>query len=300
MAKKKIYDIIPPGKKEKTLGISKKKSKKRPVAITNRKEEKQHSVFSKKKALIIPVLIIFAIIIYWFFSSATEIRIELSPHIDNLTLDTSVLFSTSSSKLLLSPTNLSGTIIPILPVEIEKTFTKEFSSSEVSVEEKAKGVIRIYNKHTRIISLVEGTRLLSSGEPSRQFHIEKKVSIPIGGYIDADVVASETGEEYNIEPCVFSVPGLRNFSPPQLYYDIFGRSFSNMEGGRKDIAHKITQEGLGNARKQLLGIAHKEIKTALENEAGPDFQILENGIELEFIEGKALNAKEGQEIDVFI
>jgi len=113
-------------------------------------------------------------------------------------------------------------------------------------------------------------------------------------------VASETGEEYNIEPCVFSVPGLRNFSPPQLYYDIFGRSFSNMEGGRKDIAHKITQEGLGNARKQLLGIAHKEIKTALENEAGPDFQILENGIELEFIEGKALNAKEGQEIDVFI
>lgn len=300
MAKKKIFDIIPPGKKDEISGSSKKKSNKRPVVMTDRKEKKQHFVFFKKKTLIIPVLIIFPIIICWFFSSATEIKIELSPDIDNLTLDTNVAFSTSSSELLLSSTDLSGTIIPAVPVEIEKIFTKEFYSSEVNVEEKAKGVIRIYNKHTRIISLVEGTRLLSSGEPSRQFHIQKKVSIPIGGYIDAHVIASETGEEYNIEPCVFSIPGLRNFSPPQLYYDIFGRSFSNMEGGRKNLTHKITEEGLENARRQLLEIAHKEIKIVLENEAGPDFQILENSIELEFIEGGALDAKEGQEIDTFV
>ncbi len=300
MAKKKIYDIIPPGKREEILGRPKKVSVKRPARIADEEKQKRHFTFSKKKALLIPILIIFAIVIYWSFSVATIVRIELFPHIDNLTLNTSVAFSTSSSEFLLSPTDLSETIIPAVPVEIEKTFTKEFVSSEVSVEEKAKGVIRIYNKHTRTVSLVEGTRFLSSSEPTRQFHIQKKTTIPVGGYIDAPVVASEGGEEYNIEPCVFSVPGLRNFSPPQLYYDIFGRSFSNMEGGRKEITHKVTEEGLENAMKQLLEIARKEIKTALKNAAGPDFEILDNSIELEFIEGRALDVKEGQEADVFI
>jgi len=300
MAKKKIYDIIPPGKREEILGRPKKVLIKRSARIPKRKERKQHFTFSKKKALFVPALIIFAIIIYWFFSVATIVRIELFPHIDNLTLNTSIAFSTSSSEFVLSPIDLSETIVPAVSVEVEKTFTKEFSSSEVSVEEKAEGVIRVYNKHTRTVSLVEGTRFLSSSEPTRQFHIQNKVTIPVGGYIDAPVVASEAGEEYNIEPCVFSVPGLRNFSPPQLYYDIFGRSFSNMEGGRKSITHKVTEESLENARKQLLEVARKEIKTVLENAAGSDFEILDNSIELEFIEGRALNAKEGQEMNVFI
>lgn len=300
MAKKKIYDIIPPEKRKEILGRTKKISVKKPARIADKEKQKRHFVFSKKKALLIPALIIVAIIIYWSFSVATIVRIELFPQIDNLTLNTSVAFSTSSSEFLLSPTDLSGTIIPAIPIEVEKTFTKKFASSEVSVEEKSKGVIRIYNKHTRTVSLVEGTRFLSSSEPTRQFHIQKKMTIPVGGYVDAPVVASEGGEGYNIEPCVFSVPGLRNFSPPQLYYDIFGRSFSSMKGGRKEITHKVTQESLENARKQLLEVARKEIKTVLKDTAGPDFEILDNSIELEFIERGALDAKEGEETDAFI
>ena len=300
MIKKKIYDIIPPRKREEILGRSEKVLVKKSARIEDKKEKKQQFVFSKKRGLFVSVLIIFAIVIYWFFSVATVVRIELFPHIDKLTLNANVVFSTSSSEFLLSPTDLSETIIPAVPVEIEKTFTKEFSSSEVSVEEKAKGIIRIYNKHTRTVSLVEGTRFLSSSEPARQFHIQQKATIPVGGYIDAPVIASEAGDEYNIEQCVFSVPGLRNFAPPQLYYDIFGRSFSNMEGGRKNIVYKVTEESFENAKKQLLEVARQEIKAALEDEVGPDFEILDDSIELELIEGMALNAKEGQEMDVFL
>lgn len=300
MAKKKIYDIIPPEKRREILGKAKKVSVKSSVVTAGEQEDKRAFVFSKKKVLCLPVLIIISAIVYWFFSTAATVKIELFPRLEALTLETTVLFSTSSSEFVLSPSDLSQTIIPAIPVETEKTFTKEFPSSEVSVEEKAQGTIRVYNKHSRTVSLVEGTRFLSSSEPTRQFHAQKKIVISAGGYVDIPVIASEPGEEYNIEPCVFSVPGLRNFSPPQLYYDVFGKSFANMEGGRKDIIRKVSQESLENAREQLLEIAGREIKAALENVAGSDFEILDNSIELKLIEEGAVNAKEGQEINTFV
>ncbi|MEA3452861.1 MAG: hypothetical protein U9Q96_00805 [Patescibacteria group bacterium] len=299
MAKKKVYDIIPPGKREELIGRSKKVLIKRPTRRVKEKRQRQYPTFSKKKAFLTLALIVSAIVIYWFFSVAKTVRIELFPHIDKLTLNTNIVFSTSSSEFLLSTIDLSETIIPAVPIELEKTFTKEFPSSEVGVEEKAHGTIRVYNKHTRTLSLVEGTRFLSSSEPIRQFHTQEKITIPMGGHVDVSVVASENGEEYNIEPCIFSIPGLRNFAPPQLYYNVFGESFSDMEGGRKDIAHKITQQGLDNAQKQLLEIAREEIKVALKNAAGPNFKILDKSIELEFVKGSAVNAEKGQETSTF-
>ena len=179
MAKQKIYDIIPPGKREKTL-LPRVKGNSKDVIDKNldirNGEEKSNPafIFSKKAGFLIAVLIVFALGFYWFFSSAKLVKIELSPELNPLTFNARLSFSTSTDELDLSSSDLSQVVIPAVPVEIEETFNKQFFSSEVAIEEKAEGTIRVYNKHSRSISLVAGTRFLSSSEPTRQFHSKDK------------------------------------------------------------------------------------------------------------------------------
>ncbi|MBU1045855.1 hypothetical protein KJ616_01900 [Patescibacteria group bacterium] len=319
--KKKIYDIIPPQKQpqrfipERVISVKEEKEEKAEmeskkgvvIAETERKETtkvKGENFPKAKKPLgrriaAFLILVLIGVGVYWFFSSASAITIELAPAAELFSLEASVALATSTSEFML-PAELSQTVIPVELIEIEKEFNKEFPANPVSVEEKARGIIRVYNKHIRNISLVENTRFLSSSEPTRQFHAETKIVVPMGGYVDIPVIASEAGEDYNIEPCVFSVPGLRNFSPPQLYYDIYGKSFSKMEGGRKETIFKVTKESLDNAQKELLAVARREIESILQKEAGDDYKILGDSIELELIEGNPLNVQEGQEIDKFV
>jgi len=305
MPKKKIYDITPPSERTEILSPKEEhKGKdartKSPRVSTGEVKSKPTFAFSKNKSLLIAVLIIIIFGFYWFFSSAKIVRIELSPNLSDLSFETTIAFSTSTSEFDLSSLDLSEVFIPTVPVQLEETFTKEFSSSEVSVEEKARGVIRVYNKHERTVALVEGTRFLSSSEPTRQFHSEEKISIPVGGYIDVPVIASEADESYNIEACAFSIPGLRNYSPPELYYNVFGRSFSLMEGGRKDVIRKITEQSLEEAEERLLESSQEKIKSILAESVAPDYIILDDTIKLELINAESLDVKVGQEADVFV
>ncbi|MCX6738169.1 MAG: hypothetical protein NTY11_02020 [Candidatus Parcubacteria bacterium] len=337
--KKKIYDIIPPQNRPKEFSIGKiipiKETiletkiepesalkandsieikieeggqkvqrqgiiKKDFLQVSKKEKDYQKKKFSfKKQIIIVPVLLAIIIFVFWFFSSAKKILIELVPVSEPFSLDVQINLATSTNEFILPP-DLSQAFIPVETINIEKDFKKEFPAEQVLVEEKAKGVIRVYNKSTRNVSLVENTRFLSSSEPTQQFQAVSKIATPAGGYVDVPVIASGTGAEYNIEPCVFSLPGLRNFSPPQLYYDIYGKSFSKMEGGRKETIFKITKESTENAQKELLAIARQEIESALQTEAGKQYRIIGDSIELELIGSNLLNAQEGQEMEKFV
>jgi len=312
MTKKKIYDIVPPEKRAEILGARKAVKIKKAIPTSHISFSKRTTsktegtprltAFRQKRKLLFS-LILFLIIgfgAYWFISTAKIIKINLFPKIEPFTLNTSVTFSTSDAEFSLPSSDLSQTVIPATPVELEKTFTKEFFSSEVTAEEKAKGTIRVYNKYSRTVTLVQGTRFLSSSEPTKQFHSTKKISIPAGGYIDVPVIASEPGKNYNIEPCVFSIPGLRNYSPPQLYYDVFGKSFSKMEGGRSETIRKITKEDLDNAKETLWGLAQQQIKPVLQEKVGSDFIILGDSVKIELLSSGLMNAEEGQEAKSFV
>lgn len=338
--KKKIYDIIPSQNKPKKFSIGKivpieetiseikkepeiqelkendfveikgeegdKKTQKQKIIrkdfleVSEKEKKYCKKKFSFKKQIIIaPILLVIIIFGLWFFSSAKKIIIEFIPVSEPFSLDVQVNLATSTNEFILPP-DLSQTFIPVETINIEKDFKKEFLAEQVLVEEKAKGIIRVYNKSARSVSLVENTRFLSSSEPTQQFHAESKIVAPAGGYVDVPVIASGTGTEYNIDPCVFSLPGLRNFSPPQLYYDIYGKSFSKMEGGRKETILKITKESISNAQKELLVIARQEIESALQAEVGERYRIISDSIELELIGGNLLNVQEGQEIEKFV
>jgi hypothetical protein len=274
MAKIKVYDIQPP--KEKTR-----------VIPTSQKEKKKKEILTKL-LLILAVFLVFIFILFQFLN-ASSATIEIWPKTKTVEFQAFLTITTSADQV-----DFLNQIIPAISKESEFVLAKKFQSSEIQIEEKARGTIRVYNKYSLPITLVAGTRFLSSTEPTRQFLSQRKITIPAGGYVDVEVLASEPGSDYNIDPCTFSVPGLRNFSPPQLYYSIFGKSFSKMKGGKIAKISKVTQEDLDKAYKILKAEAEAKALQTLQELAGSDYRLLKKTLKVEIVESGPIDAKIGQ------
>jgi len=298
MAKIKIYDIVPPEKRSQYLKKPKLEDKKtasgrKPALPTASKR------ISKRNVFLGLAVIILGLIIYWSFSVAHNVVVEIWPSVFPVNFTATVSFSTGQTDFDLVEMELSNPVLPAEFLEAEKTFNKEFSASASEAEEKATGVIRVSSKASRNITLVEGTRFLSSSEPTRQFHTLKRITVPAGGNIDVAVIASEPGEEYNIEPCSFSIPGLRNYSPPQLYYDVFGKSSEKMTGGTIEAVKKIRQGDVDSASKQILKLAEQEAITLMEEKAGDGYRILDKSVKVEVLNEDLVDAVIGQQRENF-
>ncbi|MBU3918310.1 hypothetical protein KKC63_00140 [Patescibacteria group bacterium] len=296
MAKTKIYDIIPPKKRSQYLKKQKTEEKKIPTKI----KKYRPKGLSKRNTVIVLVAVFLGLAIYWGFSTASSVIIEIWPSVFPVDFVSTVSFSTAESDFELPKIELSAPVISAELLETEKTFSMEFPSSAVESKEKATGIIKVYSKASRNITLVEGTRFLSSSEPTLQFHTQKRITVPAGGEIDVSVIASEAGEDYNIEPCSFSIPGLRNSSPPQLYYDVFGKSLESMSGGSTEATKKISQEDVDSASDQILKIAEQEVISSLGAQVGNDYRILDKSVKIEILSEGLVDATIGQQKDGFI
>jgi len=296
MAKTKIYDIIPPEKRFQYLKKQSIKDKKTQIA-TNKYRTKS---ISRRSTVVVVAVVVFSLFIYWSFSTASSVVIEIWPSIFPVDFVATVSFSTAENDFELSKIELSDPVISAEFLEIEKTFKMEFSSSAVESMEKATGIITISSKASRNITLVEGTRFLSSSEPTRQFHTQKRITVPAGGEINVSVIASEAGSDYNIESCSFSIPGLRNSSPPQLYYDVVGKSSERMSGGSTEAMKKISQQDIDNASEQILKISQQKAVDLLETQLGDDYRILDKSVEIEVLNQGLVDAIVGQQTENFI
>lgn len=146
----------------------------------------------------------------------------------------------------LTADQLEGTIV-------EKTVsgTKAFRnlSSLRTVEEKATGIVTIYNKHSSAQPLVTTTRLLS--EEGILFRTKETVTVPAGGEVAVNVEADQRGENGNIGPTRFTIVALW----PGLQEKIYGESTTSMTGGTRDVM-VATLENINEAKEQYA----KELK----------------------------------------
>ncbi len=281
MAKFKVYDIRP-----------KKKSYK-PLPVQPTPSRKIEWNFQPILKILAGVLLVFLLI--WYFMPAQSATIKLYPTIKEYTSEVAISVSKDKDTKI----DYNAFVLPGHYLETTKEVVEEFESSLLDISTKAKGTVRVFNKFSRNITLVKNTRLISATEPARLFYLTRRITIPANGYVDVEVVASEPGEEYNIEPTTFSIPGLRNFSPPELYYDVFAKSFKKMEGGRKQTVKKITKEDLEKAKTEMKKILDQKIPKLLEETFGKDYFFVERTIKYEILEEGLKGANVGDEVDKF-
>lgn len=192
--------------------------------------------------------------------------------------------------------NLTNGIVPgeyfILSKTGSKTFSTEGIKKEVSL--KSRGFITIFNAYSAAPQkLVAQTRFET--KDGKIFRLKAPIVIPgakvIAGKltpssIKAEVVADAAGEEYNIGPSYFTIPGFK--SSPK-YAGFYAKSAENMVSGKVGSASIITQEEIENAKKNLASELAKELEDNTLNtfKDSSDFRLIKGASSVKIDEFKS-------------
>ncbi len=276
---RKIFDIIPPEQKKDSDTIreedsllkegffqeEKKEASKKEFGILREKFIKKFNFKIKKRSFITGVLVFIILFIFFYsffsFARSSTVEVGLWPKTSSLNLELPVLLEIKSG---LTATERKSITIPAKIFKDEKSKEKNFSATGKTIkEEKARGIIRVFNNYsTSPQPLLPHTRFVSdNGKLFRSLkreviaggHYEKGKFVP--GFTDIEVIAAEGGEDYNIGPSTFSIPGFKG-TPKYTYF--YGKSFSPMKGGFKGEVSQVTEKDIEKARKELIEQIKKE------------------------------------------
>lgn len=190
--------------------------------------------------------------------------------------------------------NLEAKIIPGRILNDIQEWSQQFTASgKTTVELKAQGTIRVYNKYHLPQTLVATTRFLSAD--GKLFRSKNRIVIPSGGYQDVEVEAAEPGESYNIEPTTFSVPGLAG-SP--RYTLVYGESSQPMTGGKVAEALQVTGEDIEKAKKSVEESLRLEGRKKIQTKISSDEILLEEAF-LQEVGDISSIVKPGTEVEYF-
>jgi len=304
---KKIFDILPPQIKEEREAVNEiDESKKEEVFVNIKKadssEDNDSDLQEKssfKPSQILPIVGVLALIslgVFGYFYLAKAL-IVIYPVTEPSSLETTMTVDRGVS-------SRSASVIPGEIYKSEKTISKEFSSSGTTLKEsKAEGTIRVYNAYsTSPQSLVVNTRFIST--EGKLFRTKVGVTIPGGhyegqelipGFVDAEVIADQSGEEFNIKSSTFSIPG---FAGTPRYTYFYGKSFQAMTGGFKKEVAQVLQKDLDEAeeslKEQITAECLAELRGKIASEA--DLVLLDRAIQTKIIDVSfSANLKEAVE-----
>ncbi len=152
---------------------------------------------------------------------------------------------------------------------LEATSEKQVKASgKENVSVRAEGKIFIYNaKNTSPQRLIKNTRFET--KDGLIFRIKESVEVPgaakdakgnlVAGSIVADVFADGPGEQYNVEPTRFTVPGLKG---TDQYDSVYAESTAAFTGGFEGEKYIIDEAELQTAQQAL----HTELRNSLLEE----------------------------------
>ncbi len=298
---KKFFDIIPPKKIDFSPGKIKLKKETKPSRIPSSREiltpegGSFKRIFFKSFVFLLILLVLVGGFGFFFLSKA---EIEIWPETDTLSLE-----ETLSVDLEIKEPDFEAKVIPGKTFSDQKSVSQEFSASgKVLKEEKATGIIQVYNEYSTSPRTLVPSRFVSTD--GKLFWSLKRITIPgaryekgklVPGEIDVEVQAAEAGEDYNIGPSTFALPALAG-SP--LYTTIYGRSFSPMAGGFKGEISQVLQEDLEQAEKILVEKVRKDSRDFLKRSLPSDFVLLDETISQEIVEANSL-VEAGAEVGSF-
>lgn len=266
-----IFDILPPEKTEEQT-----------VEIILKTAEKKKT--GKKVLFLISLLIILLISGSLFFINVffnSTLVVFLTPQAEVKIFKTEIEVQAYQTDL-----ELEKKILPGVLLETEKEGGKQFvTTGKDFIEGRSQGIIRVYNKHNppAALNLVANTRFLSAKgtkifrslgninlEPAK---IKEGKIIP--SFKDIKVIAQESGEDYNIGPSKFSIPGL---SGTAFYYTSWAESFSEMNGGFKKEVKAVSEEDIRKAKEVLEKELENLIQNSLKEQLPPGFVLAKGGV----------------------
>lgn len=246
-----------------------------------KKERKRMRLIGwKKKAFLGFIGAIFVVAAACAYYILPKAEVVITPKKESVSLDLSI----KADKNITKTDNLLNRI-PAQVIRIEAAKNGDFpSSGERYLEEKAKGIITVYNAYSSSPQgLVQNTRFVSA-ETGKLFRTTKSVVIPgakidggkvVASLIDIEVAADQPGPDYNIGPSNFTIPG---FQGGPKYSGFYGKSNSPMRGGAIGKMKVVLQEDLDKARAEVTGVLKQELDQNLKNQIPNNFKLLDGSV----------------------
>lgn len=211
------------------------------------------------------VAVVILLTMYFIDSKFAKAQVKIWPQVSEFQQNLNVGIDTSVSEI-----NLEKNLIPGYVITAESVVTRESPATGQKLQQgKAQGTVKIFNNYTNPQRLVKGTRLQAplekfqpalEGDETPWFRTVEDVLIDPKSSVVVEVVADGAGEKYNIEPSVFSIPGLAG---TVQYTFVYGQSFEKFSGGSDDAVPEATKEDIENTTKSMTAFSEEQIKSQL-------------------------------------
>jgi len=193
--------------------------------------------------LTLTVLIIIGII-FGFFSLLYGAEIIITPQAQEV--DTNLVIQIKENSSDKEETDNDTKILSGKFAEIVENGEFNFSpQGSVSMEDYAEGTITLSNDTWNAVVFVPSTRFASPN--GLIFRAINRIRIPAKGETDVLVRADKIGSGYDVDPCLFTIPNLRNAN---LKENISAQSKEAMTGGLKKTGI-VMQTDIDKAQKEV-------------------------------------------------
>lgn len=196
---------------------------------------------TKKSRFFFKFLIFFLILIllgafgYVALNRISAAVINISPHKETLAIDSRLRAYTNTTA-----TGLSFEVMQLNAEESGLVTATGISSGG----QKASGKITVYNNYgSAPQKLIANTRFQT--KDGKIYRIKGAISVPGMGMTEATVYADQAGEEYNIGPAEFTLPGLKGGA---RFEKVFAKSKSAMSGGSSGNARVVKKEDIDSVK----------------------------------------------------
>ncbi len=279
--KKPEKKIIRTKVEKKEVKISRKPEQDVFLNSENNRIENRISEKPLKWAKFLVIFAIIALLIVGFigYSVLPKAEIIVYPKYEKMNFNLSIVGSQDISQV-----DVSLNKIPIQEIEVSKIASKEFESTgEKQLNEKAKGFITVYNEYSSSPQVLDATTRFESSN-GKIFRIPDRITIPgakisegkiIASSIEVEIFADDFGEDYNIEPSNFTIPGFKGIAK---YAGFYAKSNSPMAGGSTEKIKIVSSEDLEKAEKSLSEEIKNEVRQALEEQIPTDLKIIESSL----------------------
>lgn len=265
----------------------------------SRSFENDRNVLSNKMSSFFWLFAISAIVIICFvvgYLFLPKAQIDVYPQEESKNVELNLLGAVEKKDI-----GFADTVdVKLIRVEKEYSLSKKFSSTgeKESSNKKARGKILIYNEFSEASQgLVATTRFLS--EEGKLFRLVSSVTVPgmtkkegkvEPGVIEAEVIADESGKDYNIGSGDFTIPGFKGSSKYDKFY---AKSKKDMSGGGDgDSSVKVvSKEDIKLAKEDVLKEVKRQAVDDIKAELASGVILLDDAISYSVIDSVAFPDK---------
>lgn len=244
--------------------------------------------FTKKRLIISGIIVCLIVLIFISIFVLPRAQVSINPKKEAIRFETEITANKNINSI-----NFADSSIPAQVFQLETEDSKKFpTTGEKDIEEKAKGIIIVYNEYNSSPqTLVERTRFLS--EQGKLFRLIETTVIPgatieegkiIPSSKEVEVAADESGEAYNIGPSKFTIPG---FEGSPRYTTFYGNSTESMTGGAKGRMRVATQEDIEGALEIVSLELRNKVQEQFNKKIPDELKLLKETQSLEVVDSSS-------------